>query len=139
VLLREYVNRFAGPIQTIGARPALYSVWPSRGRQGDFARAIESYTIAASDVNALLFPVATAWLAAWRRDSSIVLYELDGLHPSVLGSYVAALVMYGVISGKTPIGLPPQLRLRDGRLVNVPVAVATILQQAADEAIRGSQ
>lgn len=136
VLLRDYVNRFAAPIRAVGARPALYSVWPSRARQGDFTRAIESYSIAATDVDGLFFPVATAWLAAWRRDSSLVLYELDGLHPSVLGSYLAALVMYGVISEKTPIGLPAQIRLRDGRSFTLPASTAATLQAAADEAIK---
>ena len=139
LLLRDYVLRFAGPIRAIGAQPALYSVWPSRGRQGDFARAIESYALAAADVNGLFFPVASAWLAAWRRDSTIVLYEPDGLHPSVAGSYLAALVMYGVISKKTPLGLPSQFRLRDGRAATLPPSLATLLQAAADEAVQAAQ
>lgn len=33
-----------------------------------FRPAIESYTLAAQDVNGLLFPVAAAWLAAWEHD-----------------------------------------------------------------------
>ena len=32
VLLRDYVTKFSERIKSIGARPALYSVWPSRGR-----------------------------------------------------------------------------------------------------------
>jgi len=139
LLLRDYVMRFAGPIRAIGAQPALYSVWPSRGRQGDFARAIESYALAAADVNGLFFPVASAWLAAWRRDSTIALYEPDGLHPSVAGSYLAALVMYRVISKKTPLGLPAQFRLRDGRAATLPLSLATLLQAAADEAVLAAQ
>ncbi len=135
LLLRDYVMRFSGPIKAIGARPALYSVWPSRGRQGDFARAIESYALAASDVGGLYFPVAAAWLAAWQRDSTLTLYEPDGLHPSVVGSYLAALVVYGVISSKTPVGLPSQFRLRDGRALTLPPSLAALLQAAAAEAI----
>ena len=139
LLLRDYVMRFSGPIQAIGAKPALYSVWPSRGRQGDFARAIESYALAAEDVHGLFFPVASAWLAAWRRDSTIALYELDGLHPSVAGSYLAAVVMYAVISKKTPVGLPAQLRLRDGRAVTLSPSLAALLHAAADEAVQAAQ
>lgn len=135
VLLRDYVGRFSERIKAIGARPALYSVWPSQLRQGDFDRAIESYTIAAADVGGILFPVAAAWRAAWRRDSSVALYSADGLHPSAAASYLAALVMYGVVANKTPVGLPAQLRLRDDRTLSVPAALAALLQAAAAEAI----
>lgn len=133
VLLRDYVARFSERIKAVGARPALYSVWPSRARMGDFDRAIESYQLAATDVGGLLFPVAEAWRATWRRDSTVALYSLDGLHPSVNGSYLAALVMYAVVSGRTPVGLPAAIRLRDGRLLTIAPSLAGLLQAAAAE------
>jgi hypothetical protein len=91
--LRMFTARFAAGIAKVSARPALYAVWPTAGRQQDFPRAIESYTLAASDVNGLLFPVASAWLAAWQRDATLQLYASDGLHPTITGSYLAALVI----------------------------------------------
>lgn len=138
VLLRDYVVRFSERIKAVGARPALYSVWPSLGRIGDFDRAIESYQLAATDVGGLLFPVAEAWRATWRRDSTVALYSPDGLHPSVSGSYLAALVMYAVISGKTPTGLPSSLRLRDGRTLTISPSLAGVLQAAAAEVTGGT-
>jgi hypothetical protein len=126
-LLRAYTRRFADRITAIGARPALYSVWPSRGR---------SYRLAAADVGGLFFPVADAWRAAWRRDSTVALYSADGLHPSLHGSYLAALVMYAVIAGKTPIGLPAVIRLRDGRRFSIEPTLAALLQAAAEEVVR---
>ncbi len=139
VLLRDYVGRFSERIKAIGARPALYSVWPSQSRQGDFDRAIESYQLAADDVGGIYFPVAAAWRAAWRRDSTAALYSPDGLHPSVAGSYLAALVMYGVIADKTPVGLPSEIPLRDGRPLIISAALAATLQAAAAEAIQASR
>jgi hypothetical protein len=135
VLLRDYVARFSARIKGIGARPALYSVWPSQSRQGDFDRAIESYALAAADVGGILFPVAAAWRAVWQRDPTVPLYSPDGLHPSTTASYLAALVMYGVIANKTPVGLPAQIRLRDGRTLTIPAALAAVLQSAAAEVI----
>ncbi len=136
ILLRDYVARFSERIKSVGARPALYSVWPSQSRQADFDRAVESYALAASDVGGLLFPVASAWRAAWRRDSTVALYSPDGLHPSAAGSYLAALVMYGVLAGKPAVGLPAQLRLRDGRLFTLSATLAALLQASAEEAIQ---
>src|SRR6185436_13605872 len=107
-------------------------VWPAADRRQDFTRAIESYQLAASDVNGIFFPVASAWLAAWRRDASLALYG-DGLHASVAGSYLAGLVMYCRILGKTPVGLPSTLVLRSGTRVSVDASVSALLQAAAAE------
>jgi hypothetical protein len=133
--LRASARAFDTDIRRAGATPALYSVWPSEVRRADFDRAIESYTLAAQDVNGLLLPVASAWLAAWRRDSTLVLYSGDGLHPSVAGSYLAALVMYGALYDRSPVGLPPRVRLASGATIGVTPEIAAILQAAAAEVV----
>ena len=133
--LRASVGVFNGAIRAVSATPALYSVWPSSTRREDFDRAIESYALAAQDVNGLLFPVAAAWLAAWRRDSTLALYSADGLHPSAAGSYLAALVMYGVLFDRSPVGLPPRVRLPSGAQLGVTPGMAGVLQEAAAEVL----
>ncbi len=133
--LRASVAAMTAQIRARSAMPALYSVWPQSSRRADFAPAIESYTLAAQDVSGLLFPVAAAWLAAWERDPALALYSPDGLHPSIAGSYLAALVMYGVLYDQSPVGLPARVRLASGVDVGVSAAVATVLQAAAAEVL----
>jgi hypothetical protein len=133
--LRASVGALNERIRAVSATPALYSVWPQNSRRADFDAAIESYELAARDVDGLLFPVAAAWLAAWRRDSTLSLYSADGLHPSVAGSYLAALVMYGVLYGRSPVGLPARVRLASGGDIGVPAAAASMLQEAAAEVL----
>jgi hypothetical protein len=133
-LLLTYAKNFAVPIHGIGARAALYQVWPTSDRQEDFLRANESYRIAAAAVAGMLFPVGEAWLGAQQLDASVPLYAFDGLHPSAEGSYLAALVMYATLYGKSPIGLPATLRLRSGGTVSVAADAARTLQTAADQA-----
>ena len=135
VQLRQSVGMLNGEIRAVSATPALYSVWPSAARRGDFDRAIESYTLAAQDVSGLLFPVAAAWLAAWQRDPTLGLYSPDGLHPSIAGSYLAALVMYGVLYDRSPVGLPPRVRLASGGHLGVTPEIAAVLQEAAAEVL----
>ena len=135
VQLRASVGALGAEIRGVSATPALYSVWPSASRREDFDRAIESYTLAAQDVNGVLFPVAAAWLAAWRRDSLLTLYSADGLHPSVEGSYLAALVMYGALFERSPVGLPQRVRLASGGELGVTPEVAAVLQAAAAEVL----
>lgn len=133
-LLLQYAQRFGDAIAKAGGRPALYQVWPTSDRSTDFARANESYRLAASAVNGMLFPVGEAWLVAQRLDPATPLYAFDGLHPSPEGSYLAALVMYAVLYGKSPEGLPATLRLRSGGRLSIAPRIASVLQQAAAEA-----
>jgi len=128
VVLRQYARRFDREIKRAGARTALYMVWPSAARRRDFDGVVTSYTTAARDIDGVLLPVGEAWRAAWRRDESLQLYGEDGLHPTPLGSYLGALVIYERLSGRSPKGLSPIL----------PMAPATLqlLQDAAAEANR---
>jgi hypothetical protein len=134
-LLRDYVGRFAAEIHAAGGAPALYQVWPAAPNQADFPRALESYALAADDVDGLLLPVGEAWLAAWRRDPDLPLYAADGLHQSPAGTYLAALTIVAQLTGRSPIGLPAVVRTRRGATLTVPPAVATLLQEAAAEAV----
>lgn len=136
-LLLEYAARFAKEIRAAGARPAIYMVWPSSSRTSDFDDVSQSYRMAARQVDGLLFPVGEAWRAAWKRDASLALYSKDGLHPTPAGSYLAALVMYERLYGKSPVGLPGKLSVGDaGDAIDLPDAEAKILQEAAAEANR---
>ena len=134
-LLIDYTRRFAGEIRAAGATPALYAVWPSQSHLGDFDRASESYRLAAEEVDGMLFPAGEAWRAAWRADSDLPLYADDGLHPSVAGTYAAALVIYARLLDRSPVGSPSSLTLRNGVVVRIDPAVADVLQRAAATAI----
>jgi hypothetical protein len=121
VQLRRDTQRFAELIAEVGATPALFSVWPSRSRLQDFQRAEESYALAAADVSGVLLPVAAAWREAFRLAPEIDLYS-DGLHPTREGSLLAALVMFGALTSRSPMILSAS-------------AETTPLQQAAANAL----
>ncbi len=84
-------RRFAAEIRRVGGRPALLMVWPLPGQQATAVSA--SYRAAAEANDALLLPAGDAWTIVGSRDSSIVLVGSDGFHPSVLGTYAAALTV----------------------------------------------
>jgi hypothetical protein len=130
--LRIATKLFGGEIARANARPALFSAWPTASRRDDFPRAIESYTLAAADVDGILLPVAAAWTAAWEKIPGLSLYA-DGLHPSVEGAYLSALVIYAQLLQESPRGLPATLRLGSGRMLVIDSATAAVLQQAAAE------
>lgn len=105
-LLIAYTRRFDAEIKKAGARTALYMVWPSRTRRGDFPAVSQSYAAAATDVKGLLLPAGDAWRAAWATDARLPLYGPDGFHPSPTGTYLAALVIFEQIFAAPPPALP---------------------------------
>lgn len=133
--LRLATQLFAPSITFSGAKAVLFSVWPTSDRRQDFERSSESYRLAAQDVGGIYAPVSQAWLKAWEKDPTLPLYSSDGLHPTIIGSYLAALVIYAKITDKSPVGIPATLKLRNGSTLDVPQADATLLQQAAWEAV----
>jgi hypothetical protein len=131
--LLEYSDRFAEEIEGVGARTALYMVWPDQSRLFDFDGVADSYSTAAAAVGGLLFPAGEAWRSAWARDADLALYGPDGFHPSLLGSYLAALVMYEQLAGRDPRDLPAEIPTPSGT-VALSQAVANTVQEAAAEA-----
>ncbi len=133
--LLEYSKKFAAEIPADSeTRIALYQVWPSSQRDFDFDGVCESYKMAAEQCGGLLYPVGQAWRLAWAREPELELYGGDGFHPSRLGSYLAALVMFEQLTAHSPIGLPANLKTKKGRTYKLPAETATLLQEVAAEA-----
>ena len=105
-LLVAYAQRFAGAITKAGAHPAMYMVWPSLERRGDFNGVSQSYRAAAKATNAVLLPAGEAWSRVLQRQDAPRLYSEDGLHPTTAGTYLAALVIYQGLYNRSPSGLP---------------------------------
>ena len=130
--LRLATGLFAPVIRSSLAEPALLQTWPPIDRPNQWLGTIESYRLAAADVNGVLFPVAEAWEVARARDPSINLYS-DGLHANQAGSYLAALVIYARLLHKSPVGLPARLRTRAGASIAISDELASLLQDVAAE------
>jgi hypothetical protein len=123
---------FEPHIKAVGATPALYMVWPTIDRVAFFDAARVSYQMAATEVDGVFLPAGRAWVTAWESDANLSLYDSDGLHPSPLGTYLAALVIYERLTGHDARQLPGTAVV-DGRTLNTPEATVRLLQRAAHE------
>jgi hypothetical protein len=132
--LIEYSERYAKLCRKAGCEPAMYMVWPPRHRFQYFDMVSESHRLAAENMDGLLFPAGDAWQLAWKRDKNLKLYGGDGFHPSKLGTYLAALVMFEQLTGHSPIGVTSNFKTQRNISVNIDPATAKILQEAAAEA-----
>jgi len=130
VNLVEWSTRFGEEIRRVGARPALYMVWPELSRENAWDDVTESYRAAAAAVDGLLLPAGEALRSARAADPGLALFGGDGFHPTAAGTYGAALVIYAMTAGVSPRGLSQ--RAGDAP---VPPDAAAALEQAAAEAI----
>jgi len=81
-------------------------------------------------VDGWFFPAGEAWRVAWASDPTLALYGADGFHPSLEGSYLAALVIFEQLSGTDPRSLPAVVRVA-GEDVQLDPERARLLQEAA--------
>lgn len=129
--LVEWASVFGALADSIGARLALYMVWPERSRLEAFDGVSQSYRVAAEVAMAALYPAGEAWRAAWELDPDMALYGPDGFHPSTAGSYLAALTIFQGIYGVAPDAVPARLRLRSGAVVDIGPSRAATLRAAS--------
>ncbi|MBL8985775.1 MAG: hypothetical protein JNJ80_05880 [Gemmatimonadetes bacterium] len=130
VYLANWSATFAPAIRAAGAEPVLYMVWPSSPRSADFPAVRQSYRNAAAGVSGVFAPAGDAWTAAWETDPALPLYSGDGFHPSVAGTYLAAIVILNRVTGIDPLTLPAAV---PGS--GLPAATVRVLQQAARAAL----
>jgi hypothetical protein len=103
--LKLWAQRFTALARRGGTRAGLLTVWPESYRRSALGAVIASYRNAAKASGAELYPAGDAWRRAWACDLSLALYGSDGFHPSRLGTYLAALVVYGRLF-KSPLLTP---------------------------------
>lgn len=130
-LLREGTRLWNPVIRAAGGRPGLYAVWPDRSRLAFFPDVSLSYRLAAEDVDGLFFPVGDTWLETWALDPAAPLYGPDDFHPSVSGSYAAAVVIVSVLSGRDAESLARNFNLPPGIGDPVDPGVAARIRKAA--------
>lgn len=117
-------------VRAQGGRTALYMVWPTIDRFAFFDAVRQSYQAAATAVDGVFMPAGQAWITAWASDSTLQFYASDGLHPTELGTYLAALVIYEKVTGHDARLLPARATMSDHNL-DIPVATVRLLQNAA--------
>lgn len=124
--MHENVRLFDAAAKAAGTRTVLYMTWARRHAPATQQAIGEAYTRIAAELGADVIPAGTAWQIVRRRADAPELYDADGSHPTLAGSYLAACCAVAVLFGTAPAGLPAPAGLS--------MADATILQDAAAEA-----
>lgn len=65
-----------------------------------------SYQTIGDELNVRVAPVGIAWENLLKRDPQLQLWMSDGSHPTPLGSFLTANVLYAVIFNESPLNIP---------------------------------
>lgn len=127
-------RRLDQEIRAVGARTALYMVWPTRARLEFFDNTRDAYQLAATEVNGLFLPAGEAWRTAWQNNPNLQFYGADDFHPSPLGTFLAALVIYEAITNKD-VRQTPARAFAGGNEMFLSQETIRALQTAAHETV----
>ena len=95
-------------IRKAGSEPALYMIhaYGKSHKKYDpnmINKVIKTYEASGMENKALVLPVGIAFEKAYKLDETIELHKFfDGSHPDILGTYLAACVLYASIYKKDP-------------------------------------
>ena len=110
-IFSDSVEEIVNKVHASGAEAALYMihayVTPHKNANPKMITDIKKmYIEAGNKNNALVIPVGIAFENAYSAMPNIELHKpFDGSHPSILGTYLAACVVFGSITQKSPSGL----------------------------------
>lgn len=85
------------------------------------------YRTMADSNRAWISPVGAVWRHLRRTQPNLELYDADGSHPSLLGSYAAAACFYTTLFGKSPLGIKIDAGLNPAAAASVRQAVETVV------------
>ena len=108
------VRRLVAQIRGVGAKPLLFLTWghrdgwPEAGLWGYAAMQSQltaGYLEIANELQIPVAPVGEAWRRAQAFSPPVGLWQGDGSHPTVQGTYLASCVFYATIFRQSPVGL----------------------------------
>jgi hypothetical protein len=102
----DTIQRFQTIISRDRAQTVIYELWPRKDTQQDPDALDAAYKAAARQLRVVLVPAGPVWNRVLALQPALRLYQDDGYHARVEGTYLAACVFYAVLLGETPEGAP---------------------------------
>jgi hypothetical protein len=130
--LYPYVTLLADAASDRGTKTMLFLTWARQQGDPEYypndtydamqARVIFGYETIAARLDLPVAPVGIAWRSALLQYPGIQLWDVDGSHPTVAGTYLAACVFYEMMVGSS---------VGNGFTAGLPPSTATALQMIA--------
>lgn len=103
-VFHETVKKDAEILSRQGIKPVLFMSWAYKDKPEMTQQLAEQYTLAGNTNDALVIPAGLAFARAIAARPELELYQPDLRHPSLAGTYLAAVTVLGAVTGKSPVG-----------------------------------
>lgn len=103
-LFTEYVKKHGDTIRSHKAEPVLFMTWAYEGKPEMTEQLATAYTREGNANGMLVIPAGLAFAEARKRRPELALYQADRRHPTLAGTYLAAVTAYAALYGKSPVG-----------------------------------
>ena len=138
----KYSKLFNQIIVQTGASTVFYLTWSSKQKPEQQKYLDYAYMTIAKELKSKIVPVGIVWDKV-RENKNFDLYQTDGSHPSIYGSYLGAMILFTTIFDTMAIDSPWKLfgyeLLRGGKLAteksllcNLPEKDILIMQEAVN-------
>lgn len=119
-------------VDSVGSDLYLYMTWAKEWIPDQTAGLAGAYIDAGEMADASVAPVGLAWARVRDERPELDLYRPDGSHPTALGSYLAACVIYSQLTGQPSEGAPATIRGSNWRSTSGPSAAASDATSSSD-------
>ena len=101
---KKYAPLFAAEIRKTGARPVLLMAWAYK-RLGwiSMAGIAQAHREVGKELGVDVAPVGLAWERVMKERPDVNLFAPDFEHPSIHGTYLETLVVYGTVFRRSPV------------------------------------
>ena len=115
---KKYAPLFVDEIRKTGARPVLLMAWAYK-RLGwiSMAEIAQAHRGVGKELGVDVAPVGLAWERVMKERPDVNLFAPDFEHPSIQGTYLETLVVYGTVFRRSPVEtryLPSGIRPETG-------------------------
>jgi hypothetical protein len=124
----EFAKKHSDTVRKHGAEPILFMSWAYADAPEMTEQLADAYVKAGNANNAMVIPAGLAFAKSIAMRPDLNLYVPDKRHPSLMGTYLAANVVYASLFKKSPVG--------NGYTSGLDPAVARHLQMVAWDTVK---
>jgi len=124
----DFAKKHSDTVRTHGAEPILFMSWAYADAPEMTEQLADAYVKAGNANNAMVIPAGLAFAKSIAMRPDLNLYESDKRHPSLMGTYLAANVVYASLFKKSTVG--------NSYTAGLDPAVAKHLQMAAWDTVK---
>ncbi len=104
-LMYVFAELLGQAVENSGGSPGFFMTWARKNDPPMIMPLSQAYFHAGALTDGMVAPVGLAWEAVRLAHPEIELYDADGSHPSLRGTYLTACTMYSAVTGESPEGI----------------------------------